>query len=107
MIDEAGRLVMIDLDGFCLAPAPRDVGNFLAYLDWKEIRRPDQAAMIDLAHEAFLDGYQADNNVLDEAWLALYRAASLLKIAGRRYRSLSTKEWPLTPQLLEKAAAQI
>jgi hypothetical protein len=100
-----GDLVMIDLDGFCWADPARDVGNFLAYLRWKAIRRPEQAAFIDHAGRIFLAGYQAAGATLDPARLALYEAASLLKIAGRRFRSLTVKEWPVVPQLLDAARA--
>jgi hypothetical protein len=100
-----GDLVMIDLDGFCWADPARDAGNFLAYLRWKAIRRPEQAAFIDHAGQVFLAGYQAAGAALDPSRLALYEAASLLKIAGRPFRSLSVKEWPLVPQLLDVARA--
>jgi hypothetical protein len=96
---EDGRLVMIDLDSFCRANPARDVGNFLAYLDWKEMRKPDLSAFVDRARRAFLEGYGPAGLPLDPEWLDLYRAASLLKIAGRRYRSLSFREWPLVPRL--------
>jgi hypothetical protein len=100
-----GDLVMIDLDGFCWADPARDAGNFLAYLRWKAIRRPEQAAFIAHAGQIFLAGYQAAGGAADPARRALYEAASLLKIAGRRFRSLTVKEWPLVPQLLDAARA--
>lgn len=100
---EDQRLVMIDLDGFCWADPARDLGNFLAYLVWKAIRNPRQAAFIEAAQRLFLDGYRARRPLPDQAWLAVYQAASLLKIAGRRFRSLTVKEWPLVPRLLDAA----
>lgn len=101
---EGDRLVMIDLDGFCWADPARDLGNFLAYLDWKAIRNPQQAAFIERAGQIFFEGYAAARPAPDQRWLAVYRVASLLKIAGRRYRSLTAKEWPLIPRLLDRAA---
>jgi hypothetical protein len=106
MIEE-GRLIMIDLDSFCLANPARDVGNFLAYLDWKELRRPLQSGFIDSTRRAFVEGYAGTGGALDPRWLDAYRAASLLKIGGRRYRSLSFEEWPLVPSLIERATATI
>ena len=100
---EDGRLVMIDLDSFCLANPARDVANFLAYLDWKEVRKPAQAAFISSARRSFLEGYAGAGGSLDPRWLDAYRAASLLKIGGRRYRSLSFEEWSLVPRLVELA----
>jgi hypothetical protein len=35
--------------------------------------------------------------------VAQHEAASLVKIAGRRARDLSTGEWPLLPELLDEA----
>lgn len=100
---EDGRLVMIDLDGFCWANPARDLGNFLAYLGWKAIRNLPQATFIERAGDLFLEGYQAGRPAPDPRWLTIYRAASLLKIAGRRFRSLTYKEWPLVPRLLDAA----
>jgi hypothetical protein len=75
----------------------------MAYLRWKAIRRPEQQAMIEQAGRAFLAGYRAARPELDDRQLACYQAASLLKIAGRRFRSLTVKEWPLVPRLLDAA----
>lgn len=96
-------LVMIDLDGFCQANPARDVGNFLAYLCWKAIRQPEHASFVERAGQAFLDGYLETGADLDDRWLVLYQAASLLKIAGRRFRSLTFIEWPLVKHLLDAA----
>jgi hypothetical protein len=104
---EDGRLVMIDLDSFCWAAPERDIGNFLAYLRWKAIRRPAQAALITDAERAFLAGYAAVRPLPDATWRTLYQAVSLLKIAGRRFRSLTVKEWPLVPDLLTAASATL
>jgi hypothetical protein len=100
---DAGGLVLIDLDGVCLAEPARDLGNLLAYLDWKAIRRPADAAWVERAGAAFLAGYATGRPVRADR-VAVYRASSLLKIAGRRYRSLTVREWPLVPALLDAAA---
>jgi hypothetical protein len=102
---ENGELVMIDLDGFCWAEPERDLGNFLAYLDWKAIRKPADAAFIERAGQFFMEGYHAAGAAPSERRLAIYRADSLLKVAGRRYRSLTVKEWHLVPRLLDAAEA--
>ncbi|KPV49588.1 hypothetical protein SE17_31750, partial [Kouleothrix aurantiaca] len=52
-----------------------------------------------------LEGYQAAGLAIDTRWLRLYEADSLLKIMGRRFRSLTAKEWHLVPRLLEAANA--
>ncbi len=102
MIDGDG-LVMIDLDGFCWASPARDIGNYLAYLAWKRIRQPQRAALIEQAGQLLRQGYAAVRELPDARWLAIYAAASMLKIAGRRFRSLTTKEWHLIPALLDAA----
>jgi hypothetical protein len=103
---DGGGLVLIDLDGVCLAEPARDLGNLLAYLDWKAIRRPRDAAWVERAGAAFLAGYATGRSAPPDR-VAAYRAASLLKIAGRRYRSLTVPEWPLVPALLDAAAALV
>jgi hypothetical protein len=100
---EGGGLVLIDLDGVCLAEPARDLGNLLAYLDWKAIRRPVAAELVERAGAAFMAGY-ADRLPVPAERVAVHRAGSLLKIAGRRYRSLTVPEWPLVPRLVEAAA---
>jgi hypothetical protein len=101
---ERGELVMIDLDGFCHSNPARDLGNFMAYLRWKAIRKPNDADFIGRVGQIFLDGYRESGRAIDDRWLALYTADSLLKIAGRRYRSLTAKEWHLVPRLVEEAS---
>jgi hypothetical protein len=101
-----GGLVLIDLDGVCLAEPARDLGNLLAYLDWKAIRRPGDAVWVERAGAAFLAGYAAGRQVRTDR-VAVYRAGSLLKVAGRRYRSLTVAEWPLVPALVDAAAALV
>jgi hypothetical protein len=104
---EHGELVMIDLDGFCWANPARDLGNFMAYLRWKSIRKPHDADFIEHVGQVFLDGYREAGRTIDDRWLALYTADSLLKIAGRRYRSLTAKEWHLVPLLIDAAGATL
>jgi aminoglycoside phosphotransferase (APT) family kinase protein len=103
---ETGGLVLLDLDGVCLAEPARDLGNLLAYLDWKAIRRPGEAAWVERAGAAFLAGYATGRPAPPDR-VAAWRAASLLKVAGRRYRSLTVPEWPLVPALLDAAAALV
>jgi hypothetical protein len=101
------ELVLIDLDSLCLAEPERDVGNLLAYLRWKARRQPEHADFLAAAPERFLSGYASGGPAPDRIRTAVYEAASLLKIAGRRYRSLSVREWPKVPFLIETAAALI
>jgi hypothetical protein len=102
---EGGELVMIDLDGFCWAEPERDLGNFLAYLRWKAIRKPADAAFIERAGQLFMEGYRATGAAPEKPRLAIYQADSLLKVAGRRYRSLTVTEWDLVPRLIDAAEA--
>ena len=96
-------LVMIDLDSFCSSHPERDIGNLLAYLTWKAMRQPQHASFIKSAPKHFLHGYAAVRPSPDERRITLYEAASLLKIAGRRFRSLTVREWPKVPPLITGA----
>jgi len=97
--------VIIDLDGLCWANPARDLGNFLAHLRWKAIREPHHAGFIGAAIPSFLEGYETVRDIPAERWRACYEAASLLKIAGRRFRKLTVSEWPLVPRLFDEAEA--
>jgi phosphotransferase family enzyme len=103
LVDGDRGLVLMDLDGFCWANPARDLGNLLAYLDWRAIRRPEDAVLIDEVRRAFLDGYATIAPVPSSSDLAAFRAASMLKIAGRRFQRLDFEEWELVPQLLDAA----
>ena len=107
LLIDGSRLAAIDLDGFCWANPARDVGNMLAYLDWKAIRVPEHAALAERAQSAFLAGYENAGRPVAEQWLRAYRAVSMLKITGRRVRGLSVDEWPLLPRLLDTASASL
>ncbi len=104
---QGDRLAMIDLDSYCWANPARDLGNFLAYMCWKAIRQPEHAQFVESAGRAFLEGYLSVQKDIDERWLSVYQAASLLKIAGRRFRSLTYLEWPLVIHLIQAAFAAI
>lgn len=100
LVDDT-RLALLDLDSAGLAPPERDLGNALAYLDWQRLRRnPEAAAELP---EAFLEGYREHGGRFDADALAWWHAAALLKIAGRRYRSLDTTTWPAVPRLVSRA----
>jgi aminoglycoside phosphotransferase (APT) family kinase protein len=104
---QGDRLAVIDLDGYCWSNPARDLGNFLAYLCWKAIRQPEHGQFVERAGRAFLEGYLEIQPDIDEHWLSIYQAASLLKIAGRRFRSLTFLEWPLVIHLIDAAFAAL
>jgi hypothetical protein len=98
-------LVLIDLDGYCRADPARDIGNLFAYLRWKVIRQPQHEPFVDRASKSFLEGYESAGGATARERITVFEAASLLKIAGRRYRSLTLKEWPLVPRLVDDCVA--
>jgi len=96
--------VLIDLDSFCWAEPARDVANLLAYLRWRELRRPEAAAAVAAIRAAFLAGYADEAAApLDADRLRVFEAAALLKIAGRRCRRLAVAEWGLLGDLVSAA----
>jgi hypothetical protein len=96
--------VMIDLDSYCLAEPARDAANLLAYLRWRSIRGAAPAAAVAHIRDAFVDGYNSGSKgALTAERLRVFEAAALLKIAGRRCRSLSAHEWQHLPALIDTA----
>jgi Ser/Thr protein kinase RdoA (MazF antagonist) len=103
LAEASGGLSLLDLDGVCRADSARDLGNLLGYLRWRGIRRPQDAAWTDAARLPLLEGYAAAAEVPDPAWLDLFQAVTMLRIAGRRLRSLAVSEWGRLPELVRRA----
>ena len=103
LADRSGRLHLLDLDGLCRADPARDLANLLGYLRWRGIRRPEDAAWTAAAGPLVLEGYAAVAGPPDPAGLELFERVTLLRIAGRRLRSLAASEWRRLPELLRGA----
>jgi hypothetical protein len=100
--------VLIDLDSYCWAEPARDVGNLLAYLRWSGIRRPHARPALAKVRGAFLAGYASEAIAhLDDDRVRTFEAASLLKIAGRRYRKLPFEDWDRAPELIDAALMRL
>jgi hypothetical protein len=99
---------LIDLDSYCRAEPARDLGNALAYLRWRAIRRPDAAADAAAIAAALLDGYaERAPSPVDGDRLAIHEAAALLKIAGRRCQRLAVAEWEHLETLVSAALERL
>ena len=94
---------LVDLDGWCAAEPARDIGNLFAYLRWRAIRQPQHGEVVKQVRQAAAEEYRRAGGLLDEPGVAFFEAVSLLRIAGRRYRSLTVAEWPLVPALVDAA----
>jgi aminoglycoside phosphotransferase (APT) family kinase protein len=105
--DRSPRLSLLDLDGVCRADPARDLGNLLAYLGWRGIRRPQDAAWTAAAAPLVLEGYASVADPPDAPRLELFQALTMLRIAGRRLRSLAVPEWDRLPELLRRALGAV
>jgi hypothetical protein len=99
----ARRVTLIDLDGYCWSQPARDIGNLLGYLRWKAIRQPAHRALVAEGRRAFRAAYRRAGDMPADDLIRVAEAISLLKIAGRRYRNLSVREWPSVPRLVDAA----
>ena len=91
---------ILDFDAACHAPPELDLGNALAYLDWRCIRQPEAAPGLRAVADAFLDGYEDAAAPIDRRRLAAHHAVACVKIGCRRFTNLDLDEWPLVPELL-------
>jgi hypothetical protein len=98
LVAAGDRLVLLDLDGLCVAGAGTDAGGFLAYLDRTALLRRGLSAVAADCEEAFLAGLQA-HDPPPPAWLAWHRAAAHVKWALRSVLSLAPN-WPETADAL-------
>ncbi|GAA2031923.1 hypothetical protein GCM10009740_22380 [Terrabacter terrae] len=96
------RLTVLDLDGAGPADPGRDLGNAMAYLEWERLRAGTTRAP-DLGG-ALLQGYADAGGRADPDSVGWWQALALLKIAGRRYRSLDTAHWEAVPSLVATAS---
>lgn len=101
VVVDGADLVLLDLDSAGTAAPERDLGNVMAYLDWSFLCHA-RAGGQRLSAEVVV-GYLADGGTLDRETLTWWRAASMAKIAGRRYRGLDTAHWGAVPSLLNAA----
>lgn len=100
----ADRFALVDLDGAGVAPAARDIGNLLAYLAWKVIRRTADAGLVAASSTAFESGYAAVADLPARAERHAWQALSMVKIAARRLNAGPSTEVLLVPALLDAAA---
>jgi len=103
---DGDHATLIDLDGYCWADPGRDAGNLLAYMGWTAMREPRHGFDVGEARNTFLAGYADRELVLEPERLRIFEAASMLKIAARRFRRLAVTEWPLVPALVDAAVGR-
>jgi Phosphotransferase enzyme family len=103
VVDDDGRLHLLDLDGVSRGAAAQDLGTAGGHLAWQAIKHPSQDEEFGSLERALLTGYRARGHLVSAAALTWWRAAALVQIVGRRFRRLEVADWPLTPRLLALA----
>jgi Phosphotransferase enzyme family len=98
-----GRIALVDLDCACLANPARDLGNLIAYLRWRVVREVSPLELVSAAVGSLQLGYLSAGGAVERQELDYWRAASMLKIIGRRFAADQVDEWTLTPRLLDDA----
>lgn len=107
VVDDAGLLHLLDLDGVSRGDAHQDLGTALAHLSWAAIRQPSSGVQPGDLDQALLAGYGAHGIPVRRASLIWWRAAVLAQIAARRFRRLDVADWPVVPQLIDLAETLI
>jgi Ser/Thr protein kinase RdoA (MazF antagonist) len=105
IIDQAGRLTLLDLDGVRRGDAAQDLATALAHLSWQAIKHPAHDITLRQAETSFVSGYTRGGGAVDPARLRWWRAAATLQVAARRFRRLDVPDWTLIPQLLDRTEA--
>ena len=103
VIDDAGALYLLDLDGVCRGDATQDLGSASSHLSWQAIRQPSRSVELRLIDQALLAGYGLRGLAVNPASLVWWRTAGLAQIAARRFRRLEVADWALVPRLIELA----
>ena len=103
VVDDAGLLYLLDLDGVSHGDAAQDLGSASSYLSWQAIRQPSQDLELRMIDEGLLAGYQLHGPAVSPASLIWWRAAVLAQITARRFRRLEVAHWAMVPRMLELA----
>ncbi len=107
VVDDAGRLYLLDLDGVGRGDAAQDLASASGHLSWQAIRHPNQREEFRLIDEALLGGYEARGRAVNPTSLVWWRAAALAQIALRRFRRLEIGDWALVPRLIDLAESML
>ncbi len=82
-----GRATLIDFDNMALGDAARDVGNFLAHLDFRSVQMPQHASEINHGKDLFLENYGCQGTSLgDVQWWRRVAAIRLTLLYSLRPR---------------------
>ena len=103
VVDDAGRLYLLDLDGVCRGDPAQDLGSASSHLSWQAIRQPSRSVELGLIDQALLAGYGSRGLAVNPASLVWWRTAGLAQIAARRFRRLEVADWALVPRLIDLA----
>ena len=103
VVDDAGALYLLDLDGVCRGDATQDLGSASSHLSWQAIRQPSRSVELRLIDQALLAGYGLRGLAVNPASLVWWRTAGLAQIAARRFRRLEVADWALVPRLIDLA----
>lgn len=93
------RLTLLDFDRAAQGHPARDLGSFLAQLDYQHLRGSLDDHRRHAAATGFLEGYVAHGEVVDPKALRVYRALSLFKLLPEPFRHRAP-DWPKKMQKL-------
>ena len=71
IVDDAGLLYLLDLDGVCRGHAAHDLGSVSGHLSWQAVRQPGRELELRMIDEALLAGHGSRGPAVDPASLAL------------------------------------
>ncbi len=89
---------IIDLDEAFLGDPAFDLGLFIAHLEYDALRNLFPPSLINLASEAFLEGYRETTGFLPSN-IALYTATGLLSLSPHFFRN-RLSNWPEQTELI-------
>ena len=87
VLSGGGQATLIDFENMALGDAARDVGNFLAHLDFRSAQMPQYSSEIDHGKDRFLEGYSCQEVSLgDVNWWRRVAAIRLTLLYSLRPR---------------------
>lgn len=83
---------ILDFDQSCLGDPLRDVGNFVAKINWNSFRGDFEKEQVEAIEAAFLDGYQSVRGEQRRSDFELHIAAGLFRCVMHPFRS-GSRNW--------------
>jgi hypothetical protein len=103
LLDDGGRIGLLDFDSLCRAEPGLDLGQFLAYLRLAAVKASAAGELVEALEAEFRSSYAAHRD--EPAGVEAYAALSLLRITVHGWQKLKASRAGMALSILERSNA--